>query len=182
MYSILKIKAATIVGLSLGCLALFSCTPESTTLSSHSYFDLNGFLDSEISRLKDKHNVIEKTININGLLETRVVKNADFEKELALFREGDINKNAWKDGFSNDSNDKFIQYLRIDDKIPVKLLRIEKNQQGIVGITIIIERKNLLYLTSDTLIYIPSKGYEIKKYQKLKIASPKTYSITGKYR
>ncbi len=179
MYSILnRSKIITISLIALFCLA---CSPAPTEVSSLSYFDLSSFMKTEIKRLHAQNFALKKEISVNGAEESKTIAKPDFEKELASFLEGDINKKAWQGSFEKDSTAEIIQYTRLRKDVPVKKLSIHKWLDTIQKVEIIMERKNILYHTIDTLIYKSKTGYEIRKFQKVKLLAAKKYKIIGQF-
>jgi hypothetical protein len=149
--------------------------------SSINYFDLKKYFSSEAKRLQTLNPLIKKTVTQNGISETKQLKISILETELKPFSNADINKSAWKNAFKVSTNNQMIRYTNTNDKIPVKELIVTKKNNVIVSIKAILNTSNLLYTSTDTLTYVPSKHYEIKKTQKIKLLKAKTYQISGRF-
>ena len=67
------------------------------------FFDLQDFVDQEVTRLKTSGIRAEKTIELNGKSETQNLDAVDFDQELVLLRNADINRPAWLDQYKVDS-------------------------------------------------------------------------------
>jgi len=163
-------------------LALFSCNQqkEAEANTSLSYFDVKGYFGKEISRLQRLNPDVNKTVSINGTAEHKKAKITDWTKELAIFVNADINKTSWKGSFKTKEQDGVDIYTSDNKKIPIKKISITWKGQKAGKIEIIINNKNILYQSQDTLIYCPDSLYEIKKQQKIRLLKEKKYSVIGK--
>ena len=63
------------------------------------YFDIEGYFKKEANRLSGKNRPIDKTVWINGKSEHHIINIKNWEKELGVFIEADINKGSWKGSF-----------------------------------------------------------------------------------
>ncbi|GGI25080.1 hypothetical protein [Pedobacter mendelii] len=146
------------------------------------YFDINGYFKKEAVRLKKLNPQIVKEVSVNDVSETQTLKLTDWEKELAIFINADINKASWKGSFNMDKKFELEHYTSSSKKIPIKDVVINTLNNKVKKVQIIISNKNILYTSSDTLIYYPDSLYQIKKYQKIKLLMAKSYHILGKFK
>lgn len=159
-------------------------TPEQMQKNELNYFDLKGYFEKESIRLSNAAPIITKTVRVNDSSETKTTRIADWDKELEIFKDADINKNAWKGLFKITNLNSDQQYTTDNEKIPVKEVTVfYKNAQlnDIKGLRIIVKNTNLLYHSSDTLIYYPDSIYQVKKTQNILFLSNKRYQISGKF-
>ncbi|PWS26056.1 hypothetical protein DHW03_18595 [Pedobacter yonginense] len=165
-------------------LALFSCNQrkESEANTDLLYFDVKGYFKKEISRLQKQKPIVNKMVIVNGASENKALVIQDWNKELSVFIDADINKTSWKGSFQTSKNNLEENYTSSNKKIPVKSIRVEKDGARIKKVEIFIANKNILYTSNDTLVYYPDSLYQIKKQQKIKLLEPKKYIITGKIR
>jgi len=163
-------------------LALFSCNQrkEAEANTDLLYFDIKGYFGKEISRLQRLNPIVNKTVSVNGAAESKTAKIADWAKELAIFVNADINKTSWKGSFKTKEQDGVDIYTSDNKKIPIKKVSITWNGQKAGKIEIIIDNKNILYQSQDTLTYCPDSLYTIKKQQKIRLLKEKKYSVIGK--
>lgn len=145
------------------------------------YFDLKAYFNKEAAALNNRHPLVNKRVLVNNKAEDKQVKISNWEKELSVFIDADINKAAWEGEFSSKSNGRGITYTANNDKVPVKKVQVLKANGAVSGIIITIHNSNYLYSSSDTLSYYPDSLYEIRKSQEIKLMSPKRYEITGKF-
>src|ERR1700761_455098 len=72
-----------------------SCKPDNIQDgSAPKYFDLDGYFKADAARLTKLNHPILKTVTHNGITETKRVNIKDWNAELNLFRQSDINKPA----------------------------------------------------------------------------------------
>ncbi|WP_276089059.1 hypothetical protein [Pedobacter sp. JY14-1] len=146
------------------------------------YFDLEGYVNKEISRLSKENPLIHKTVAVNGSAEHKRIKIADWRNELSALSAADINKTAWSGYFTADTEktDSTVSYRSDDKKINVKELKIIKQKGRLKGIYILIRNTNMLYASADTLTYFPDSIYELRKTQQIRFLEPKRYRVTLK--
>lgn len=163
-------------------LALFSCNQrkEAEANTDLKYFDIKGYFGKEISRMQRLNPDVDKTVSINGASENKKSKIADWNKELAIFVNADINKTSWKGSFKTVKQNGTDIYTSDSKKIPIKKISVKHHGQQVDKIEIILDNKNILYQSQDTLTYFPDSVYAIKKQQKIKLLNEKKYSIIGK--
>jgi hypothetical protein len=145
------------------------------------YFDLKGYFNKEATTLKAKQPLVSKRVLVDDKAEEKQVKVSDWQKELSVFIDADINKAAWAGEFSSKNTPSGITYTSNSDKVPVKALQVLKANGVVKGIIITIHNSNYLYSSSDTLSYYPDSLYKIRKRQEIKLMSPKRYEITGRF-
>lgn len=165
-------------------LALFSCNQQDASKANikPAYFDLKGYFQQEILRLKSQNTLINKTVSVNGETEQKRVAIDNWEKELTIFINADINKASWNGSFAHSKKENKDLYLSNSKKIPVKQVVIVKNGEKVNQVNIIVANNNILYHSIDTLTYIPDSLYEIKKTQKIRFLGEKRYNIIGKWK
>ncbi|NII83975.1 MULTISPECIES: hypothetical protein [unclassified Pedobacter] len=163
-------------------LALFSCNQrkEAEANTGLRYFDIKGYFGKEILRLQKLNPIVNKTVSVNGAAESKTSKIADWAKELAIFVNADINKISWKGSFKTKEQNGVDIYTSDHKKIPIKKVSITWKGQKAGKIEIIIDNKNILYRSQDTLTYYPDSLYTIKKQQKIRLLKEKKYSVIGK--
>lgn len=146
------------------------------------YFDLNGFIKNETKRLQALTPSVNKSVQVNNKAENRNFDNIDWEKELSVFSDADINKAAWENQFIVSKTEGAEIYKTDKVKIPVKYLEVRYKDAKIHQIQIVMQTSNLLYVSRDTLSYFPDSLYEIKKTQHIKFLQPKSYKIRGTFK
>jgi 2-hydroxy-3-keto-5-methylthiopentenyl-1-phosphate phosphatase len=163
-------------------LALFSCNQrkEAEANTNLLYFDIKGYFGKEIARLQRLNPDVNKTVSVNGTTENKTAKITDWAKELTIFVNADINKTSWKGSFKIGKENGADVYTSDSKKIPIKKILVDQSGSKVNKIEIIIDNKNILYQSQDTLTYYPDSLYAIKKQQKIRLLNEKKYSIIGK--
>ncbi|SEA01229.1 hypothetical protein [Pedobacter hartonius] len=157
-----------------------SAAPKKQT-SALQYFDLKGYMEKEVKRLKQMNPEIDKTVMVNNAEEHRKLKITDWQKELSAFSDADINKSAWEELFKLHKAKDSETYLSDNDKVPVKSLVVEYRNGRIYKIEVLNSNSNTLYTSNDTLSYFPDSLYEIRKTQHIRLLNGKNYRITGRF-
>jgi hypothetical protein len=170
-------------------ISLFACnvpTIQESNRIQTTFFDLKGFFIEEAKYLKEQGVKIQKTIQHNQTKETQTTLPKDWEKELLLFSESDINKPSWKDKYVLDSTDRgngltLLHYKAIDEKLSIQVLDVELKEGLVHSILIVKKISNQVYESQQHLTYIPKKSYSIKKSQDVTLFDKDDYTIEAKY-
>ncbi len=174
-------------------LTIFSCNSPSSQSDTKTYFDLKGLLDAQIKLLNQSKPLVKKSLMVSNNQEQTAVTITDWEKELELFRQADLNKPAYKQSYETIKSEKAdtttIEYrLKNTEKLPVKVLRIFLNKdQQFMGLWAEVHQENMIYHSDKTLLMScdPSKSgatiksYQVKGYQKLVYFDEKPFSVRG---
>jgi len=140
------------------------------------FFDVKGYFEQEMERLADKRNLTKKAI-YNGKEETKEVERIDFENELLIFSNTDINRTAWLEKYSTDSTFNTqkqltsIEYKSLDDNLKTKSIRVEYLKNIVSTIEIMTVGSSAVSNTKNYLKYSPTAGYSIKSKQDVKFVS-----------
>ncbi|WP_457126220.1 hypothetical protein [Mucilaginibacter sp. HD30] len=163
--------------------SLPSCKPDNLKEGAvKEYFDIKGYFEKNIAQLKKQHHTVTKTVVHNGTTESKRVEITNWNIELALFTESDINKPAWSGSYAKRDSEGAIIYTAKDTELRTRRVVICKTADGsIKQISIYNQVNNALYNTHETLNYYPDSAYVIEKYQKVKLLGANTYKIAGKF-
>lgn len=146
------------------------------------FFDLKGYFSQEINRLSGKKNLTKKAM-YNGQEETKVMESIDFEKELLIFSNTDINRAAWLEKYSIDSifdaQEKLraVEYKALDEGLKTKSIRVQFAQNSVSQIEITTAGSSAISDTENNLKYSPTAGYSIKSRQNVKFVSENDIDI-----
>ena len=167
--------------IALTFLLITGCSGNASDLpkSEGEYFNLKGYFTNEIQKLNRRPAPIQKTVYVNGSEETKTVKISDWKKELSSFSDAEINRESWKGLFKTVRHPNGITYTSTDKKVPVKEVDLTFSGDRLTGIRIIVKNSNMLYSSTDSLLYYPDSLYQVKKSQEIKLLSKKDYAITG---
>jgi hypothetical protein len=151
------------------------------------YFDVKGYFQQELKRLASVSGVT-KTTEVNGVREERVIAALDFEKELTVFLNADINKPAWSDKYSIDSlfnggsQLTGLVYTALDDQLQVKKISVDFIDGAVHKIAILRAMQSSVAESRQQLSYEPDTGYRIESYQRIPFLSQEnTFLVTVRF-
>lgn len=165
----------------LVCIWLAGChSAEKAPDVKKTYFDIRGFFDMEISRLAKQNPVVTKTVTDGETSERKQVNISDWQSELGLFTESDINKPSWGDSYQVAEAGNTVTYEAKGADLRTRKISITKSEGGRVQhIRIENRTKNMLYTSAENLDYYPDSLYSIDKTQVIKILGTHHYTIAG---
>ncbi len=164
----------------------FSCQNEQQQSTQKKYYDLANFINTQVKQLTDNQPVITKNLLIDGKSESIKTNKIDWAKELELFIQADLNKQAYQNSYEVNKTDSSVVYqLKIDEKLPVKSLKIDLDKsQSPTNIEAVFFTENYLYESNKTLKMSVLDGkmqnYSIKGSQELFIGDKKEFEVVGK--
>lgn len=131
--------------------------------------------------MEDSGYRLEKTIFTDNQEETQILRTADWERELARFKEVDINKPSWRNSYRIDSAGRSLTYTAMDPDLRVQKIRITGERPGAIrSVHIQKETKNQLYNTREELLYYPDSAYTITHRQKILLLSKDDFKVSGR--
>ena len=146
---------------------------EESVIATTSYFDLADLVQTDIRNNTKNSCGEEKIINVNNQLEKKTINTLDWQKEMQLLLDCDINKPSWKGKFKvdtlwkQDSSLLSITYHSLSNKIQVKRMYIQfANDNTIANITIDKKISSILFSNRQQIIYQPSKSFTVSSHQK----------------
>jgi len=167
----------SVFGLLIICLA--ACKPEIKKKAS--FFDLSGYFTKEAARLQALNKPVLKTVEHNGgAPETKKITIRDWNAELSLFKNSDINKPAWAASYDVHGDSSLTIYMAKDTGLKTRKLLIKRENGKVKWIVIYNHTpKNLLYDSFEKLTYFPDSLYMIEKKQSVRVLGTNRYRITG---
>jgi hypothetical protein len=169
----------------LAGLMLLACSSSEKSLPKTTYFAWSSFLEQQINTFKKTKPRVHKSVVLDGKKEVKISANVDWEKELALYLEADLNKPAFEKSYDNLSEPGFFWYsLKKGEDLPVKKMIIHIDVGGLPSkVEIEISQKNFLFETRKKLFMNFSQGriqtYYIEGMQKFFLAEPTHYKLLG---
>lgn len=145
-----------------------------------SQFDIPRFIKQETNRLQEQNPTVLKSVTIDKSSESKELKIANWDKELAQFSNTDLNKAGSMD-FRKETKEDTLIYTSQSSTSNKVIVKVIPNKETISYLAIYKQTKNLLFENSENLIYTPGKHYSITKKQSVKGLGTNTYSITGKF-
>lgn len=174
--------------------SIMACeNPNQTTNASKTYFDLRGFMQNQITNLTKTKPGVKKMVMNNGKSSTKNVSVKDWEKELRMFVNSDINKTALIGtytikNYQGNNGGSFVKYTSKEDKNTVQSMTIEldASKKQAKSIMIITGNNNVLF-SSGTQLHLTCKkdgnnqyriaSYSIKGFQKIIMREKRPYEI-----
>ncbi len=172
-----KQRIALLLIFGLLAIGLASCRPE---IKKANFFDLSGYFTKEAARLKVQNKPVLKTVEQNGTSESKKILIRDWDAELSLFKNSDINKPAWSSSYEIHGDGGLIIYLAKDTDLRTRKLMIKQENGNVKWIVIYNHTpKNMLYDSFEKLTYIPDSLYLIEKRQSVRVLGINRYRIKG---
>ena len=184
-------KITRLAATGLYCLlTLASCqTPAENSTEPNAYYDVKGFVQSQIELLSRQQPTIEKTMIVGQDEEKRTTKEVDWKKELELFLQADINKPAYRLSYAVQHPDSLTyEYtLQTEEDLPVRFLKVvlDKDSGKPTLIEAKISSKNKLYESEKNLLMQCEErtgvwriiSYQIEGFQELVISDRKPFEV-----
>ncbi len=165
--------------LALACFIFASCSGAGK-VEERRFPDIKGFFSDEVRRLEKQKITVNKTVSRNGVSESKENFSPDWNIELSLFSESDINKPAWSDSYMASKDSSYITYTALDSKLRTRSIMIKKNIRGrLVELAVVNNTSNYLYNSSEELLYIPDSIYRIIKKQDVILLGKNNYEISA---
>jgi AAA15 family ATPase/GTPase len=171
-------------------LSAIACSPEPTDQTKH-YYDLKGFIDAQIKVLNQQKPTVNKQMTADGKTEQRQMIVSDWAKELELFRQLDLNKQAYILSYQTTRADSltYLYTLKPTEKAPVRSLKIRLNKNSqVADIEAIVKTENSLYDSEKKLTLNCDtdkkrswtiKNYSVKGHQHLTMTDKKAFEVVG---
>lgn len=161
--------------------SFMACSNEKAADLPKAYFDLIAFADNTFSNLDTVKVKLEKTVEFNGQTETVLTAVASLKEDLEMVKQMDINKPSWKTSFAVSTQQtetgEQTTYLAIDEKLPVRQMRITRysGTDKVRHIYAFRKSKNLLYGIEQEIHWHCDSVLEINTIQNITLLKPKRY-------
>jgi hypothetical protein len=148
------------------------CSSDSS-VESQFYYDVKGLITKQIQLLSAQEKPLNKTVTVNAEVANTVLKDIQWNKELELFNQADINKSAYQKSYWADTTSLTQVYVLKDtEDLPVKTLRVVLDgQRRPSRVEATISNKNYLYESEKHLLMNLANGqltsYEIEGFQQI---------------
>jgi hypothetical protein len=147
---------------------LFSCN---APLAKKKFFDVPGYFKGEISFIQNNFTTVLKSSVYNGdsAYQQLKVSEVNWNKELAIFLESDINKPAY---YANMQADDQGSCRATSNKLSIQEVLLgygaHEEQNRVVNVQIVISKTNLISSTNIRAEYQHGYAYTIRGDQKIK--------------
>lgn len=173
-------------------LSLASCRQEETRDDAPKiYYDLKGFVETQIVYLNEKKPEVSKTALLGSKREVSKTREVDWKKELELFVQADINKPSYRQSYEIAQNGPLHYEYRLKpgNDLPVSYLKIDVDSvlKQPLHVEALIRASNKVYNSEKKLVLNAAKRdnlqeintYEVDGYQKLIFVEKKVFRIHG---
>lgn len=170
---------------------LIACTNPQNSESSAlfeelPFFNLKAYFNQEAERLNAADLKIEKLITIDEEEERIETQNIEWEKELKIFSDSDINRKDWLHKYTIDSietgENLIIKYTATNPKLKTRMLSISFNKGEVQKVDIQKGVKSVVNKTEEQLSYFPEKGFTFNRKQKTPFSKEKQYTINTNFK
>lgn len=155
-------------------LLFFACDNPAETNQPNVYFDVAGYVKTQITALKRQNPTVEKQTRIKEKSQNQTVKNVDWNRELELFTQADINKPAFRNSYDVARPDALTYRYTLkptEEKLTVRSLTVQIDAQTRQPrlIEAVLRTQNLLY-ESERKLTLESgpgagAGWRVKQYK-----------------
>lgn len=166
-------------------LLLIGCTESETQNATKTNFDLAGLVNQQIAELNKSQPLTHKNLEIEDKKEVLNTNKIDWQKELELFLQADLNKQSYQLSYNKEETPQMAVYtLKEGEKLPVKSLKIIFDEDKIVKhLEALLQTKNYLYESEKHLLMTLDKNrltnYQIEGWQELFIGKKKSFKVDG---
>lgn len=157
-----------------------ACKPD-VTVNNAQYFDVKGYFGHEADRLTKQHPRVKKTVKHNLDDESQDIAIASWKDELGLFAGSDINKPAWRSSYAVIKRGNTTIYKAKQPDLKTRSITVVNNGKSIRSILIVNHTSNLLYSSTEKLMYYPDSAYHISKVQHVRLLGANSYDIDSKF-
>ncbi len=146
------------------------------------FFDIKAYFQKETERLQSEQPPVKKTVTIGGEKEEQSLDQLDYEKELIVFQDSDINRTSWWDRYDIDSTFNegqlsAISYSALNENLKTRRVELQFSNAEVQAVFIENETNSLAVNFFQQLRYLPGKGYSIYTRQKVTLSAPEEMKI-----
>lgn len=167
------------------CLLLVGCAESKTQNATKTYFDLAGLINQQVSELNKSQPLTHKNLVIEDKKEVLNTNKIDWQKELELFLQADLNKQSYQLSYTKEETPQMeIYMLKEGENLPVKSLKIIFDEdKSAKHIEALLQTENYLYQSEKHLLMTLDKkrltNYQIEGWQELFIGKKKSFKVDG---
>lgn len=168
-------------------IAFTACQGSGKTDRVLKYFDSKTWVESLIADLKAAEPLVEKTWVYDGKEETKEVREIDWEKELKLFLDADLNKSSFVMSYDSVKEEyRTVYLLKPEENLPVKEFSVAFDSTTLTPISISCRKQseNYFFSTGSQISLSAQNGklsvYEIRSVQRLLWFKPDSSVVSGR--
>lgn len=185
----IRMKYAPLFALALLAATLqTSCEEQVSAAASQPdpFFDLEAYIEGQISGLNQEQPKVRKTISVEGQRETQQFDSLDYRTELKTFLNSDINRKAWVDKYKADSTFegsqlKQVAYTATGEDLKTRLLRVQYEQGKVSDIYIENRTNSIVADVRQDLHFQPGQGYRLVTTQETVLSEEQEIEVEVKW-
>lgn len=146
--------------------SISSCIPPDVKGTADTeFFDLKGFLDSQINSLTKKEFTLTKQTVLQGKKNEQTLKKIDWKDEFAFFYSSDINTPQLRDRYKTEKTPQKWTFKTEEDNLIVKEMQIlfdkenDDSFENVKEVLITQKEKNSIYENDRTLVIKVKDGF-----------------------
>lgn len=151
-----------------------SCAPNQEEIQQPSvdpFFDVDSFFREEIAVWDSLQPTVTKQVLFDGVEEVGEFDSLDYDTQLRVFLDSDINKPAWFDKYRIDTireegRGYRVQYTSLSPKLRVQKLEVQWREGEPVAIHVEKATRSLLETLEQNLTYQTGEGFTLEMLQK----------------
>ncbi len=147
------------------------------------YFSISPYIDTLTKDLSQNGTGLKKFARLNKSVDSTFTKTVNWENELSIFKEAEINKSSYRGKFKVDSTfsngQQIITYTTDDKKIRAKFLKLTKENGSIISIEVKLRTNNTLYTSAQDLVLIPGKSFSVDGMQNIAQLNVDSFRLEG---
>ena len=174
----------------LVCLFFTACDNPAKQDQAPVYYDVAGFVSNQIRDLSARHPAVQKTVSVDKKQSQQTTADINWNRELVLFSQADINKPALRNSYQIEQPDSltYIYTLKpTEERLTVQSLtvRLDETTRKPRQIEAVLQTDNPLYTSKRHLLFETGPGneaihYKITGFQKLAYATERDFTVDGR--
>jgi hypothetical protein len=177
----------------LAALSILSCDSEVKDNRSNekTFYDLAGFINQQVLELNKLKPTVTKMTRMGTESNQIETSDIDWQKELELFSQADINKPAFRQSYSISRTDSstFLYVSKEGDRLPIRRLQIVVDSTNSpLSVEAFIKSENKLYTSEKSITMqcinvgnqVKVESYKVEGFQKLVMMDKKPFLIEAK--
>lgn len=183
-------KLATFLSLLTSFFLFQSCDflstePQKASDFNGKYYDLSGLVEQLTQDLEKDNPTVTKTVILNGEKELMKDTVSNWGKELALFKDADINQPVFDGAYEAKTSESQQLFIPLNPgSVKVQKLLVEEVDSKPSHIFIEAEEENILFTSTRTMELFLKNGkliaYSVKARQAINFGSTTEYEVVGK--
>lgn len=167
---------------------LESCAPPVQPVEnrkqSSAYFSVASLIDRQTAALNARRAQVQKIIRADHMpADTLALQVADWQKELQIFKEAELNKPAWQGEYEMIRTEEAVSYRARNFSLPVRLLVVRGSAEQPASVEARLVQSNLFYHTEKNFRLDFRQGvltrYRIEGFQKTFFSDTVRYSLSA---